>query len=84
MAFTPFTPVRLLNPGEPSFSHYWVEFFYNPEQVRLVLTESDSDLVTAIITAGCTWDEAGWNTTKATARLFALTKVTMVSRSLNK
>ena len=73
-----FDPVRLVSTSDPNFSQSWAAFFFNVEQVRLLVTESDPSLVTEILTCGLSWDGAGWNTAKATAKLYELTKVALV------
>ena len=72
----------LINPDDPEFSVAWASFFLNPEGVRLLLQESDLGLVTTVLSSGLLWDGSGWNTAKATARLFELTRVALVTDSL--
>ena len=75
-------PVRLVNPSDPSFPQSWANLFFNVEQVRLLIAESDPSLLTEILSAGLSCDGVGWNTAKATARLYELTRVTLVIDTL--
>ena len=80
---TTFTTRTLTNPEDQAYGSAWKEFFLNFNLVRHLLDTGDANLIEEVCTAGLQWDGQGWSTARATAKLYELTKVALVSDDIN-
>ena len=68
-------------PQGEGFDEAWSQLFFNLDLVRHLKTDvTESDTANQLITAGASWDGAGWTTSRASLKVFGLTGVTVVKK----
>ena len=74
---------NLLQPTTGDGAKAWASFFLNGHLVRQVSDNIPQDTKKAILDAGVLWDGTGWNTSKASKRLWDVVGVGLVSSDVN-
>ena len=75
---------HLVNEGDKTtYQTAWQEFFYAPVKVRSLKQVATPEMAVEVLKVGVEWNGAGWNTAKASKRLFELTGVPLVTSDFN-
>jgi hypothetical protein len=74
---------NLLQPTTGEGAKAWASFFLNVDLVRQFSEAMPHDTKKAVLDAGVLWDGTGWNTSKASKKLWDVAGVGLVSGDVN-
>ncbi len=80
--WTTWLPI-LLQPITGEGAKAWTTFFLNVDLLRQLSEAVPHDTKKAVLDAGVMWDGTGWNTSKASKKLWDMVGVGLVSGDVN-
>ena len=72
----PETLINLLASGDDAA---WNDFFLNVPQAQALAPHLQQDLALAVLVAGASWKASGWNTSRASQKLWETARVSLIS-----